>query len=763
VAKKRKAIVWKLEGTEFWMRDRLDALAAGGEPVALCQETDLTVDGDYEPEAIVITHQRVLAFRPDRAEPVREVPLRQVALIKVKWLMGNGFLLVTTWNENIEFARFSSSLSTTVEEFKEEFDRFLMARLSWESPEEHEAEVEHKDVEESTAEANEKARRCPDCGQLLPKDRDVCRACLSSKAVMLRMLSYLAPYGPLVALGMTLTCLMAGIQAALPALSGTLIDDAIGQGNIGLLKVLAITLAVLLSIRAGIMGVHRLVMTRLAQNIIFDLRRAVYSHLQRLSMDYHDRQSTGRLISRVISDTAQLQQFAVGQVQQFVVDIFFLFIILIWMMSCSVKLTVMLWFPLPVFFLLVKWYRNNVHKVLRKAYRKRAAMSGHLADTIPGVATVKAFAQEDRTIGEFNSISDAYRTEVIKATHFSARFTFGFVMLTQVGTVLVYWFGGLGTINGNGFSLGTLVKFLGWIGLMYAPVWRFATLTEMFENASTCAERVFDVLDAEAVISPNREGARVDGVEDSIRFENVSFNYESGPAVLKDVSFEVKSGETIGIVGPSGSGKTTLIKLLCRFYDPSKGRITVDGVDLADANLESFRNLLAVVGQNPLLFRDSILENIRYGRPDASQEEVIRAAIVANAHDFIMQFPEAYDTDAREQGSRFSGGERQRICIARAVLKDPRLLILDEATSAVDTKNEKLIQSALDELIKDRTTFIIAHRLSTLRNADRIMMMQDGKLLDFAPHDELMRRCTPYRELVEAQGELGAQSMLEVA
>jgi ATP-binding cassette subfamily B protein len=205
------------------------------------------------------------------------------------------------------------------------------------------------------------------------------------------------------------------------------------------------------------------------------------------------------------------------------------------------------------------------------------------------------------------------------------------------------------------------------------------------------------------------------------------------------------------------------MKLLCRFYDPSKGRITVDGIDLADANLESFRRQLAVVGQNPVLFQNTILENIRYGRPDATPEEVIRAATIANAHDFVMQFPEAYDTDAREQGGRFSGGERQRICIARAVLKDPRLLVLDEATSAVDTKNEKLIQTALDRLIKDRTTFIIAHRLSTLRNADRIIMMKEGRVLDFGPHDTLMERCRAYRELVEAQGELSSQSMLEVA
>lgn len=489
----------------------------------------------------------------------------------------------------------------------------------------------------------------------------------------------------------------------------------------------------------------------------------LYSHLQRLSMDYHDRQSTGRLISRVLSDTAQLQQFAVGQLQQFVVDGLMLVIVLGWMMSYSVKLTLMLWFPLPLFFLLVKWYHGNVHKVLRKAFRKRAAMSGHLADTIPGIEMVKAFSQEERSVGEFNDISDSYRGELIKAVGFSARFVGAFMVLTQIGTVLVYWFGGKGTIEGSGFSLGQLVMFIGWIAMMYAPVWRFATLTEQFETASTSAERVFDVLDTEAVISKNEDGHELTGISKCIRFENVSFHYESGPPVLKNMSLEVKAGETIGVVGPSGSGKTTLIKLLCRFYDPTGGRIVVDDHDLTKVNLASFRAQLAVVPQNPVLFRESILENIRYGNPDASREEVIQAARVANAHDFIMEFSEAYDTDAREQGSRFSGGEKQRICIARAVLKNPNLLILDEATSAVDTKNEKLIQSALDRLIQNRTTFIIAHRLSTLRNADRIIMMKDGRVLDVGHHVELMARCEPYRELVVAQEQLGERPMLEVA
>lgn len=759
----KKPIVWTQSPDPDWLLKRLDAIAADGETVKLCLESDMDSAGFYRPEAVVVTEGRVLTISPEEAAPLREVSLGEVALVKVKWHMGNGFLLLTTWNENVEMLRFSPSLSDALEEFREELQQHLMSKLAWNEPDEHEDKVEHRDEEEDTADTNEGARRCPNCGQLLPRDRDVCSACISKKAIMGRMLSYVTPYKRLLGVSIALTFCMAVIQATVPRLSRTLVDDAIARSNLPLLKTLVVTVAILFLLRAALAAGRKLVVVRIAQNLIFDLRHEVYSHLQRLSMDFHDRQSTGRLISRVVSDTSQLQQFAVGHAQQFVVDITMLAIVLCWMLSYSVPLTLMLWFPLPLFFLLVKWYRNNVHKVLRKAWRLRAAMSGHLADTIPGIEMVKAFSQEGRSVDEFSRISDGYREERVRATGFSAQFIAGFMVLTQFGTVLVYWFGGRATMEGTGFTIGQLVMFMGWIGLMYAPVHRFAVITEQFENAATSAERVFDVLDAEVVVSDNPDGKDLDDIREAIRFENVTFHYDSGPNVLKNVSFEVKAGETVGIVGPSGSGKTTLIKLLCRFYEPTRGRIVIDGQDLAETKLAAFRRHLAIVGQKPLLFRDTILENIRYGRPEATQEEVIRAARVANAHEFIMRFPEGYDTDAREQGNRFSGGERQRICIARAVVKDPELLILDEATSSVDTKNEKLIQEALERLTEDRTTFVIAHRLSTLRNADKIVMMQDGEVLDVAPHEALMKRCRPYRELVESQSALGAEPESEVA
>ena len=760
----RKRMFDELSKAPPWVGRRLERRLSESEEVRLCFVSDMEAGGRYAPEALVVTDDRVLAVSREHEGLRKEVSLGQVALVTIKRFMGNGLFVLTTWRENVEVLRFSASLAAEAEELKQRFEEHLMSRVIGHHPDENRDKLEHRDEEEVTAEALEEGRqRCPKCGRLLPPDREICSACLDKRTVLRRMLSYVRPYKSMLVVAGVLTVSLALVQCVMPRLTRTIIDEAIVPRDMRMLGIVVAFIAGLFLVRAAVAAVRRLVNANLAQNVVYDLRHAVYSHLQRLSMSYHDKQSTGRLISRVVSDTSQIQQFAVAGLQQLLVDVLVMAIVLVWMMHYSPGLTLVLWAPVPVFYFLVRWYRSNVHKVFRKAWRKRAAMSAHLSDTLPGIEMVKAFSQEQSAIGEFDRHSDGFRAELIRGTKFSARFTAAFMMLTQMGTVLVYWLGGRGTISGTGFTVGELVMFIQWIGMINMPVMRFAVLTEQLENAMTSSERVFDVLDTEAIVSPNEGGHEVDGVKEGIRFENVSFSYDSGPTILKDISFSAAPGETIGIVGPSGSGKSTLIKLLCRFYDPSLGRILIDGHDLAKLNLPAYRKQIAIVGQMPFLFRDTILENIRYGKPDAGREEVIRAARIANAHEFVMRFPEAYDTDARERGSRFSGGEKQRLCIARAILKDPNILILDEATSSVDTKNEKLIQQALDRLIRERTAFIIAHRLSTLRNADRIVMMTEGRILDVGTHRELMARCKPYRELVEAQGDLSGMVAHRVA
>lgn len=737
----------------------LERFLESGEEVTLLFESDMTLDGRYEPETVVVTNNRLFVLCRDAEDVCRELPLGQVALLKSKMYMGNGVLLVTTWGANIELVRYSSSLAEQAEQFVKALESYLISRTIWQNGTDNESKVEHKDDEKS-AEASNRAKRCPQCGRLLPPDRDICQSCVSKKAIVVRTLRYLKPYKRMLALTLLLTFIVAGLAVARPRLSQILMDDAILGNNLALLKLVVAALAGLFITGAVLSSIRGFLTTKLAENVCLDLRNDVYAHLQRLSLDYHDKQSTGRLISRVTTDTERLQTFAVSGLQQILVDVFVLTLVLAWMFMFSAKLTLILWLPVPLLFFVFKWYHRTVRPLYKKTWRRWAGLSAHLSDTIPGVALVQGFSQEQREIGEFETKNDRYRSQYLSTVLTDAKFNAAVILLIQFGTVLAYWFGGRATIGGalggKAMTIGELVMFMGWMAQMYMPVQRFSMLSRSFEHAISSAERVFDVLDTEPTTSANEDGAVIEKIEGEIIFDNVSFAYEGGTNALERINFSVKAGETVGVVGPSGAGKSTLTKLLCRFYNPTKGTIWVGGEDLTSLNLASYRKQLGIVSQSPFLFHDTVMENIRYGKPDASLDEVIEAATLANCHEFIMEMPEAYDTDCRERGTRLSGGQQQRICIARAILKNPGILILDEATSSVDTKNEELIQEALDRLTENRTTFIIAHRLSTLRKADKILVIDKGKLLDCGSHEELVHRCKLYMELVEAQTKLSA-------
>jgi ATP-binding cassette subfamily B protein len=409
--------------------------------------------------------------------------------------------------------------------------------------------------------------------------------------------------------------------------------------------------------------------------------------------------------------------------------------------------------PIPVIALSTWVFGRRVHQLYHRLWRRWAGLSAILADTIPGVRVVKSFAQEERESQRFSNFSaDLFNQEMGVVKLGSAFFPF-LGLMTGLGSLLIFSIGGYMVIEGA-TTLGTLMAFTSYMWQFYQPVQRFGELNHRFQHCVTSAERVFEILDSDPEPLLREEGLVLKPLRGKVEFRNVRFSYDPGKYALDGVSFTVEPGEMIGLVGPSGAGKSTLVHLIARFYDVDEGQILIDGQDIQDLALRSYREQIGVVLQEPYLFYGTVWANIAYARPDAAPDEMVEAARAANAHEFIVNLPDGYDTIIGERGQTLSGGERQRISIARAILRNPGILILDEATASVDTETEALIQTALERLVQNRTTFAIAHRLSTLRRASRLIVLERGKLVEIGTHEELVESGGLYGRLCKLQSEL---------
>jgi ATP-binding cassette subfamily B protein len=491
----------------------------------------------------------------------------------------------------------------------------------------------------------------------------------------------------------------------------------------------------------------------LGNRLLLDMQVDLFDHLQMLPLAYYNQKPTGDIMSRVTADLQRIQQFVVEGFQEILVDILTVVLIAGILLAMNVKLFVWTLAPIPLIAVSTIIFSQRIHSIYHSIWRRIAGLSAILADTIPGIRVVKSFAQERRESRRFSGYSDDLFTQRMHAVKLTSAF-FPFVgLMTGMGSILIFSVGGYMVLNGQ-TTLGVLMAFTQYLWRLYMPVQRFGQLSDSIQHCVTSAERVFEVMDTDVEDRNDENGIVLEPLRGQVEFRNVRFSYEPGKYALNGVSFSIKPGEMIGLVGASGAGKSTLVQLIMRFYDVDEGEILIDGHDIRDLALTHYRHQIGVVLQEPYLFYGTIWENIAYAQPDASPEEVIEAAKAANAHEFILNLPDGYDTVVGERGQTLSGGERQRISVARAILRNPAILILDEATASVDTETEVLIQKAIQRLVKGRTTFAIAHRLSTLRQANRLIVLERGKLAEMGTHQELLRSEGIYHRLCKLQAEL---------
>ncbi len=558
------------------------------------------------------------------------------------------------------------------------------------------------------------------------------------------------PYWPLQLLAYISMFALTGISLYMPQIIRTVVDEGIGQANMDALA-RSVFLLIVLTIIRGIMRFGEGYLTeRVSQGVSYDLRNHFYHKLEQLSFSYHDRAQTGELLSRTTSDVERLQRLTgrglLGLLNAGIMIIGTTVILI----SMQPLLAVLSLAAMPLITLLMRRYVKLQHPLWRGRQEIMADLTSRVEQNLYGVSVVRGFAQEDAEVDRFARENNSIFDVSMDITRRQSRMMPLIVLLASASTVVILWVGGTMVIQGI-LTLGALVAFNSYMLQLIGPMRRIGFLITMLGESHASAQRVFDVLDAESEVYDAPDARDLEVVRGEVTFEHVSFGYFDGAPVLKDVSFQVKPGQVVALLGPTGSGKSTITNLIPRFYDVESGSVKIDGIDVRDVTLDSLRSQIGMVLQETTLFGSTVRDNIAFGRPDATQEEIEQAAKAAAAHNFIMEFPEGYDTYVGERGGNLSGGQRQRVAIARALLLDPRILILDDATSSVDTETEQQIQEALKNLMRGRTSFVIAQRVSTVRDADMILVVDKGELCAQGRHEDLIRESGIYADIYYRQ------------
>ncbi len=583
---------------------------------------------------------------------------------------------------------------------------------------------------------------CPTCGKpYRDPRRKICPKCMNRKAIILRLMGYLPKYKFPIALMGVCMVLTALIGVMRPYVSGrTFYDEVLTEGGkyFGMVVPVVLCLMALEVSRLAVNIIKERIAAKVSANIVFDIKSQIFSAMQRLSMSFFNSQHTGSLMNRINNDAEEICFTILWRIPELIINSLTLIGTAYVMIMMNPVLSIIVFIPVPFTVYMMKVVFPKFRKVKNASWQKRSKLNSVINDALSGIRVVKAFGKEESEIDRFSKASQELYEANIKEGIRGAR-TFPVMgYITSLGGLFVWAVGGAQVMNNTGgMTFGMLMTFVGYMGMVLGPIDSIVNSIDWITECLNCAHRLFEIIDRKSDVVQSPNPVRMPDIEGHISLKNVTFSYEPNKPVLKNINLDIKKGEMIGLVGHSGAGKSTITNIITRLYDIQEGELTIDGVNIKDIEHGDLHRRIGMVLQETHLFSGTIMENIAFARPDATREEVVCAAKLANAHDFIMKLPDGYETELGKRSTNLSGGERQRINIARAILLDPRILILDEATASVDTETELLIQQAIETLTKGRTTIAIAHRLSTLKNADRLVVIERGEIAEMGTHAEL--------------------------
>lgn len=600
--------------------------------------------------------------------------------------------------------------------------------------------------------------KCPKCGQVYENQyRRVCTHCQKNGATIKRLLEFLIPYKFQAA--MVIICMLAtsGISLISPIINGRILYDNVisSSGKWHTVEKLFIVLTVIVAlalISLAINIIQNRANAKLSTRMTNGMKQKVFDALLGLSLSYFNKQSTGRLMNRVNYDADRIRSFYIDGIPNFVINVLNFIGLTIFLFTLNWKLTLIVFIPVPLIILMFRVMLPKLWKMYSKQWRSSSSLNSMLGDSLNGIRVVKAFAKEAEETHRFYKYSERLYESNLKVNITSLTIFPLVSLLIGMSSQAIWGVGGL-SVMGNQMTYGEFTTYLGYIGMIFGPLQFFSTFTNLVTDTMNAAQRMFEILDMVPDVMNSPKAVEKAEFEGDIEFKDVSFHYNPNRPILKDVNIKIHPGDNIGLVGHTGSGKSTIVNLITRMYDPISGQILIDGVNLKDIQMSSIRHNIAIVSQEIFLFRGTIADNIRYAKPDATMEEVIAAAKAANAHDFIVRLPEGYETEVGSGSRSLSGGERQRVSIARALLLSPSILILDEATAAMDTETERLISDALAKLVKGRTCITIAHRLSTLKDCNYLFVIENGEIAEEGPPEELLAKGGVYYKLFTLQSE----------